>query len=119
MKLAVIMDPIDEIIPQKDGTLDLLLEAQSRSYEITYFETKFTHQIYFQNVKLELDFESTSQGLYKYGVRFEFIGFLIVHILKSKKSKLTKISCGLWHLLRNAKTSLIVVGLLYLSVFLV
>ena len=40
MKLAVIMDPIDEIIPQKDGTLDLLLEAQSRSYEITYFEQK-------------------------------------------------------------------------------
>ena len=40
MKLAVIMDPINEIIPQKDGTLDLLLEAQSRSYEMTYFEQK-------------------------------------------------------------------------------
>ena len=40
MKLAVIMDPISGITPEKDGTLDLLLEAQSRSYEITYLEQK-------------------------------------------------------------------------------
>ena len=37
-KLAVVMDPIAEIIPEKDGTLGLLLEAQSRSYELIYFE---------------------------------------------------------------------------------
>ena len=38
MKLAVIMDPIEKIIPEKDGTLDLLLAAQNRNYELTYFE---------------------------------------------------------------------------------
>ena len=37
-KLAVIMDPITAIAPEKDGTLGMLLEAQSRSYELTYFE---------------------------------------------------------------------------------
>ena len=37
-KLAVVMDPIAAIIPEKDGTLGLLLEAQSRSYELIYFE---------------------------------------------------------------------------------
>jgi len=38
MKLAVIMDPIEKIIPEKDGTLDLLLAAQDRNYELFYFE---------------------------------------------------------------------------------
>ena len=38
MKLAVIMDPIEKIIPEKDGTLDLLLAAQDRNYELVYFE---------------------------------------------------------------------------------
>ena len=37
-KLAVIMDPITAIAPEKDGTLGMLLEAQSRSYELTYFQ---------------------------------------------------------------------------------
>ena len=37
-KLAVIMDPIAAIAPEKDGTLGMLLEAQSRSYELTYFQ---------------------------------------------------------------------------------
>ena len=37
-KLAVIMDPISGIAPEKDGTLGLLLEAQSRSYDLIYFE---------------------------------------------------------------------------------
>ena len=38
MKLAVVMDPIEKIIPEKDGTLDLLLAAQDRNYELTYFQ---------------------------------------------------------------------------------
>ena len=38
MKLAVIMDPIEKIIPEKDGTLDLLLAAQDRNYDLIYFE---------------------------------------------------------------------------------
>ena len=37
-KLAVIMDPISGIAPEKDGTLGLLLEVQSRSYDLIYFE---------------------------------------------------------------------------------
>ncbi len=37
MKLAVVMDPIEKIVPEKDGTLDLLLAAQDRNYELTYF----------------------------------------------------------------------------------
>ncbi len=38
MKLAVVMDPIEKIIPEKDGTLDLLLTAQDRNYDLTYLE---------------------------------------------------------------------------------
>jgi len=38
MKLAVVMDPIEKIVPEKDGTLDLLLAAQDRNYELTYFQ---------------------------------------------------------------------------------
>jgi len=34
--LAVVMDPIEAIHPEKDTTLALLLEAQRREYEITY-----------------------------------------------------------------------------------
>jgi len=34
--LAVLMDPIDGIHPQKDTTLALLLEAQSRGYRLSY-----------------------------------------------------------------------------------
>jgi len=45
-KLAVVMDPIAEIIPEKDGTLGLLLEAQSRSYELIYFEQQDLRIIY-------------------------------------------------------------------------
>ena len=40
-------------------------------------ETKFTQQIYFQNVKLEWDFESKSQRLFKYGVGFEILPGLV------------------------------------------
>lgn len=36
-KLGVVMDPIEDITPYKDTTLALLLEAQRRGYEITYF----------------------------------------------------------------------------------
>jgi glutathione synthase len=35
-RLAVIMDPIESIKPQKDSTLAVLLEAQSRSWAIQY-----------------------------------------------------------------------------------
>jgi len=38
MKLAVVMDPIEKITPEKDGTLDLLLTAQDRNYDLTYLE---------------------------------------------------------------------------------
>ena len=40
MKLAVVMDPIEQIKPEKDGTLDLLLAAQSFGYEITRFHSE-------------------------------------------------------------------------------
>ncbi len=40
MKLAVVMDPIERIKPEKDGTLDLLLSAQSFGYEVTRFHSK-------------------------------------------------------------------------------
>jgi len=36
IRLAVVMDPIENIHPEKDTTLALLLEAQRREYEITY-----------------------------------------------------------------------------------
>ena len=36
MKLAVVMDPIERIKPEKDGTLDLLLSAQSFGYELKF-----------------------------------------------------------------------------------
>ena len=39
MKLAVVMDPIERIKPEKDGTLDLLLSAQSFGYEVTRFHS--------------------------------------------------------------------------------
>lgn len=35
-RLAVVMDPIEAIHPEKDTTLALLLEAQRRGYELTY-----------------------------------------------------------------------------------
>ena len=40
MKLAVVMDPIERIKPEKDGTLDLLLSAQSFGYERTRFHSE-------------------------------------------------------------------------------
>jgi len=39
MKLAVVMDPIEQIKPEKDGTLDLLLSAQTFGYELTRFHS--------------------------------------------------------------------------------
>jgi len=38
IRLGVVMDPIGQIAPAKDSTLAMLLEAQSRGYEIRYFE---------------------------------------------------------------------------------
>ena len=52
------------------------------------FKTKFIYQNYFQNVKLECDFKSKSQGLFKYGVGYESMIFLIVHTPKSKTANL-------------------------------
>ena len=40
MKLAVVMDPIERIKPEKDGTLDMLLSAQSFGYELTRFHSE-------------------------------------------------------------------------------
>lgn len=36
VKLGVVMDPIESIIPKKDSTLAMLLAAQKRGWEITY-----------------------------------------------------------------------------------
>jgi len=38
IRLGVIMDPIASITPAKDSTLAMLIEAQSRQFEILYFE---------------------------------------------------------------------------------
>ena len=38
IRLGVVMDPIGQIAPAKDSTLAMLLEAQSRGYDIRYFE---------------------------------------------------------------------------------
>ena len=40
MKLAVVMDPIERIKPEKDGTLYLLISAQSFGYEVTRFHSE-------------------------------------------------------------------------------
>jgi glutathione synthase len=40
MKLAVVMDPIDQIHPKKDTTLAMLLEAQKRGWHLFYLEQK-------------------------------------------------------------------------------
>lgn len=37
-RLGVIMDPIESIIPAKDSTLAMLLEAQTRGYELHYMQ---------------------------------------------------------------------------------
>lgn len=39
IKLAVIMDPIQSILPHKDSTLAMMLEAQRRKWQITYMQT--------------------------------------------------------------------------------
>lgn len=38
MKLGIIMDPIEDINPEKDSTFALMLEAQSRDYTLYYIE---------------------------------------------------------------------------------
>ena len=38
LRLGIVMDPIDSIIPKKDSSLAMLLEAQRRAAEIHYFE---------------------------------------------------------------------------------
>ena len=38
LRLGVVMDPIGDIVPAKDSTLAMLLEAQARGHEIHYFE---------------------------------------------------------------------------------
>lgn len=38
MKLGIIMDPIEDISPEKDSTFALMLEAQSRDYTLYYIE---------------------------------------------------------------------------------
>jgi glutathione synthase len=37
MKIAVVMDPIDAIVPYKDSTLAMLLAAQARGHSLFYF----------------------------------------------------------------------------------
>ena len=37
-RLGVVMDPIASIKPVKDSTLAMLLEAQSRDWELSYLE---------------------------------------------------------------------------------
>lgn len=38
LRLGVVMDPISQIVPAKDSTLAMLLEAQRRGHELWYFE---------------------------------------------------------------------------------
>ena len=40
LRIGVVMDPIDSIVPKKDSTFAMLLEAQRRSAEIHYFEQR-------------------------------------------------------------------------------
>jgi len=40
MKLAILMDPIDQIHYHKDTSLGMLLEAQKRQWSLSYFEAK-------------------------------------------------------------------------------
>ena len=60
--------------------------------------------------------ESTAQELFTYGYSFELITFVIVFFFKTKDSLITKFPADLGTI-RNAKTSLIIIGLLYLNVF--
>ncbi|MGI9234636.1 MAG: glutathione synthase [Woeseiaceae bacterium] len=43
LKIGVVMDPIDSIVPKKDSSFAMLLEAQRRSAEIHYFEQGDLH----------------------------------------------------------------------------
>jgi glutathione synthase len=38
IRLGIVMDPIDAIVPAKDSSLAMLLEAQRRGFELHYFE---------------------------------------------------------------------------------
>ncbi|MGI9342181.1 MAG: glutathione synthase [Gammaproteobacteria bacterium] len=38
LRIGVVMDPIGDIVPAKDSSLAMLLEAQARGHEIHYFE---------------------------------------------------------------------------------
>ena len=40
LKIGIVMDPIESIVPYKDSSLAMLLEAQRRSAEIHYFQQK-------------------------------------------------------------------------------
>ncbi|MGB5720821.1 MAG: glutathione synthase [Woeseiaceae bacterium] len=40
LKIGVVMDPIDSIVPKKDSSFAMLLEAQRRCAEIHYFEQR-------------------------------------------------------------------------------
>lgn len=40
LKIGVVMDPIDSIVPKKDSSFAMLLEAQRRAAEIHYFEQR-------------------------------------------------------------------------------
>lgn len=43
IKIGVVMDPIQSINPKKDTTLELMLEAQARGWELIYLEMKDLH----------------------------------------------------------------------------
>ena len=40
LKIGIVMDPIESIVPKKDSSFAMLLEAQRRSAEIHYFEQR-------------------------------------------------------------------------------
>lgn len=46
IKLGIIMDPIGQINVNKDSSLAMLLEAQSRGYQLYYMEMQ---DLYLQN----------------------------------------------------------------------
>ena len=40
LKIGIVMDPIESIVPYKDSSLAMLLEAERRGAEIHYFQQR-------------------------------------------------------------------------------
>ena len=69
----------------------------------TFFKADCFYLIYSWNIKLKWDLESTSQGIFKYGLNFELIIFSILIILEKRKTKYQPLARNLnfFHCNRN------------------